>query len=108
MRGGQGELNTLNTFSAKVADDSGEIKIQESEILEGKWYGQEEALAVCTNSSAKSAISAFYRHEGVPVQHKFPEDTVKMSWQVAGVVDRQGGAEDINQASVASQQLSPS
>jgi hypothetical protein len=94
MRGGQGELNTLNTFSARVADDSGEIKIQESEILEGKWYGREEALAACTNSSAKSALAAFYRQEGVPVQHKYPEDAVKMSWQVAGVVNRDGSGTD--------------
>jgi hypothetical protein len=90
MRGGQGELNTLNTFSVRVADDSGEIKIQESEILEGKWYGQEEALAACTVSSAKSALAAFYLEGGLPVQHKFPEEAVKMSWQVAaGAVARE-------------------
>ena len=86
MCGGQGELNTLNTFSAKVADDSMKIKIQEAEILEAGWYGCEEALAACTISSARDALSAFFRQEGLPVQHNFPEEASDMSWLVAGVV----------------------
>lgn len=60
-----GELNTLTTFACKVDNArTAQIKLQDAEIKDARWYEIDDALGVVPFESARRALRAFAAGKG--------------------------------------------